>query len=275
MDPFDITKAAQIYSSISVVLAGFSFAVLMYVIQSNEKFSRETSGDAERGLTFIALTFLGNVVIAVLWAMISGEPSGKMRPEIEGFVATLLFASNTPLTFQAVTLFIAATRRTSLVRLFRWTYLFTIMMATVFIVVNVAYLHAEIQAGSNGYPQPLSALHSVYGKSLIAFLAIVFLSAGLSQMPRLRFKIATEKMFIAFTYAWLAGGLALVTFFAWVSMGEPDTIVSINWLYVLAFFWSLFNGWATIFTPGVTKVSGRRSASQPEDADRKTFHPNS
>jgi hypothetical protein len=164
-----------------------------------------------------------------------------MRPEILGFVATLLFAGNTPLTFQAVAFFVAATRRTRMVRLFRWIYLFTIMMASILIIVNVAFLHAEIQAmPKNAEPQPLRALNSVYGRSLILFLVIILLLAWLANllynqaraaMPsgdvreyfsrmtlRLRVGIAANTTFQAFMFAWLGGGLALVVFFAWVSI---------------------------------------------------------
>ena len=284
MDLFDITKAAQTYSSISVVLAGFSFAVLMYVIQSTGSLSEETStDDADKGLTLIALTFLGNIVIAVLWGMVSGEPSRKMRPEILGFVATLLFASNTPLTFQAVALFVAASGRTRLVRLFRWIYLFTIMMAAIFIIENVAFLHAEIQAvPKKADPQPLHALNSVYGQYLIVFLAIILLLAWLVNLSykqtlddacehrsrmtlRRRVGIAASTTFKAFTFAWLGGGLVLVTFFAWVSMWKPDTIVPIGWIYALAFFCSLFNGWAVTFTP-------RSKRQRSDDRGSRTRH---
>jgi hypothetical protein len=278
MDPFDITKAAQAYSSLTVVLAGFSFAVLMYVVQSSGRHSHEESLDAEKGLALIALTFLGNVAIGVLWAEISGERSQTMRPEILGFVATLLFANNTPLTFQAVALFVAATGRTHLLRLFRWTYLFTIMMAAVFVIVNVIFIHADIHNITTGASdEPLYAVSSPYAKYFLAFVPIILLLAWLvnlcynharaiesfndniatpSRMTiRRRVGEAAANTFKGFTYAWLASSLAFVIFFAWVSMQSPQVTLPISWIYVLALFWLLITGWAMVFTPGVNRVT--------------------
>lgn len=280
MDSFDITKAAQAYSNITVVLAGFSFAILMYVVQSSGR--SEESPDAEKGLALIALTFLGNVAIAVLWGMVSGEQYQKMRPEILGFVATLLFANNTPLTFKAVALSVAATGRTRLLRLFRWTYLFTIMMAGVFVIVNVFFIHTEIHnvtTGASG--RPLYALKSLYGKFLVVFVPIVLLLAWLvnlccnharatmsfngNRVPsspmtfRLRVGMATTRTFPAFTFVWLAGSLAFIIFFAWISIQPINVTLPISWIYVLALCWLLITGWAMVFTPGVTRVNSTGS----------------
>jgi hypothetical protein len=277
MDPFDITKAAQTYSSITAVLAGFSFAVLMYVVQSSGRSSDEESADAEKGLSLIALTFLGNVAIAVLWGMVSGELYKTMRPEILGFVATLLFANNAPLTFQAVAFFVAATGHTRLLRLFRWTYLFTIMMAAVFVIVNVMFLHTNIHNVTTGASDlPLYALNSPYAKFLVVLVPVVLLLAWLvnlccnhvrttesfngNRLPpsrvtlRLRVGRAATRTFPTFTFAWLASSSAFVIFFAWVSMQSPNVTLPISWIYVLALFWLLITGWAVVFTPGATRV---------------------
>jgi len=247
MDPFDITKAASTYSNIAVVLAGFSFAVLMYVIQSSGGRSHEESNDAERGLALIALTFLGNVAIAVLWAMVSGEPSQMMRPETLGFVATLLFANNTPLTFQAVAFFVAATGNTSLLRLFRWVYLFTVMMAAIFVIVNVAFIHTYIHNASTGACElPFDAFgNSLYGRCLTLLVPLGLFVAWLLNLYSNRVRVT----FSAFTFAWLASSLAFVVFFAWVSMQSPGVILPVGWIYVLALFWLLITGWAVVFTP--------------------------
>jgi hypothetical protein len=262
MDPFDITKAAQAYSNITVVLAGFSFAVLMYVVQSSGHRSHEESPDAEKGLALIALTFLGNVAIAVLWGMVSGEQYQRMRPEMLGFVATLLFANNAPLTFQAVAFFVAATGRTSLLRLFRWTYLFTIMMAVVFVIVNVLFIHTEIHNVATGASDlPLYALNSLHAKSLIVFMPVVLLFAWLVNIC---YNHAAAKTFPAFTFAWLVSSSAFIIFFAWVSVQPPQFTLPLSWIYGLALLWLLITGWAMVFTPGVTRLTevkgGQRGA---------------
>lgn len=267
MDPFDITKAAQSYSSITVVLAGFSFAILMYVIQSSGGSSPEDSpNDAEKGLTLIALTFLGNVALSVLWGMVSGDKYQKMRPEMLGFVATLLFANNAPLTFQAVAFFVAATGRNHLLRLFRWVYLFTVMMASVFVIVNVVIIHTEIHNfEKDAHDLPLWALtHSLYAKSLVVFVPIVLLLAWLVNIRSNRAGATMSSKgnrvkdpFLLFTYACLANGVIFVVFFACVSTQDPDFFLPVSWLYILAIFWLMLTGWAVVFTPGVTRATKR------------------
>jgi hypothetical protein len=264
MDPFDITKAAQSYSSIAAVLAGFSFVILMYVVQSSGGSSSEDSpDDAEKGLALIALTFLGNVVLSFLWGMVSGDKYQEMRPEMLGFVATLLFANNAPLTFQAVALFVAATGRTHLLRLFRWVYLFSVMMAAVFVIVNVVIIHTEIHnVMTNARDFPLWALtHSLYAKSLVVFVPIVLLLAWLVNIYSNHAGTTVSKdnrgqgPFRLFTFAWLANSVAFVIAFAYISIQPPDFFLPIGWLYVFAVFYLLLAGWAVAFTPRVTRVT--------------------
>jgi hypothetical protein len=264
MDPFDITKAAQSYSNIAVVLAGFSFVILMYVVQSSGGNSPEDSpDDAEKGLALIALTFLGNIALSFLWGMVSGDQYQRMRPEMLGLVATLLFANTAPLTFQAVAFFVAATGRSHLLRLFRWCYLFTVMMAAVFVIVNVVIIHTEIHNFvTNAHDLPLWALtHSPYAKSLVVFVLIVLLLAWLVNNCSNRTSAAASKVnrvqgtFRLFTFAWLANGVIFVIVFACISTQSPNFRLPINLLYVFAVFWLLLAGWAMVFTPGVTRVT--------------------
>jgi hypothetical protein len=164
-----------------------------------------------------------------------------------------MFANNTPLTFQAVAFFVASTGHTSLLRLFRWIYLFTVMMAAVFVIVNVAFIHTEIHntwAGAHDFPS-YALIHSLYGKFLAVLVPIGLLLAWLLNIYSNRAHLT----FSAFTFTWLASSLAFVVFFACVSMQPPGVVLPISLIYVLALFWLLITGWAVIFTPGATRVT--------------------
>ena len=71
----DITQAASSYSAVAGILAGFGFAVLVFLV---ERLSPEdqagTADDATlRALVLLGITFLGNVLVSFFWAVIAGE----------------------------------------------------------------------------------------------------------------------------------------------------------------------------------------------------------
>ncbi len=136
---FDIAQAAQGYSQLGGIMAGFSFAVLVWLVDRLNLKDEDTKVDTLviRALVFLGVTFLGNLLVSFFWALISGEPhSDANRPQSLAYIASWQMALLAPLTMQAMALVVASTGSGYAVSIFRRIYGVTA-------VVSLAFLWTE------------------------------------------------------------------------------------------------------------------------------------
>lgn len=95
---FDITKASGYYSQMAGVLAGFAFAAIIFLIQSqplgqlNQQLSQQRRANLQKVLTCFIAAFLGLVISTFLYAVVSGEEVMAPRAMTLGFLSSIAFS---------------------------------------------------------------------------------------------------------------------------------------------------------------------------------------
>jgi hypothetical protein len=91
---FDITKASGYYSQMAGVLAGFAFAAIILLIQSQPlgQPNQQQRANLQKVLISFITAFLGLVITTFLYAVVSGEEVMAPRAMTLGFVSSIAFS---------------------------------------------------------------------------------------------------------------------------------------------------------------------------------------
>lgn len=249
---FDITQAAQSYSAIAGILAGFAFAILVWLIErliDVKDRNPEIESFIRQALIFLGITFFSNVITAVLWALISGETDPNTnRPTVLSFFATLNFALVSPLTIASIIFVLAATQIRRVIPIFRWLFFFGAAVGSFYLWITTTDL-LVIQARSDiltVLQENTWWLMAIILVTMVMFLVGYSINRGSIKMI---FRWPLEVSFDRFVKTWLLATLLSTVGFGIVAVLEPDRYLPL-WLILGAnFFWAILMGWAITFLP--------------------------
>lgn len=247
---YDVTVAAQSYSQAASIVAGFAFMILVWLVESLHRRRDEgesVNGQTERALTFLAITFMANLMAALLWSVISGEAKAvASRPGILNFFVVLNFTLAAPLMFEALVFFLASAEVSQVIPLFRRVFF-----------ANVAIGLAFQWISTRGLLQALDRTREVVATNAMIFavllpltVAIVLAGGIVSARPRHnRFGLNTSASFSGFSTAWLAAILVTSLAFGLVMAGGPDVGLAKWAVWACNLAWAGLMAWAMAFLP--------------------------
>ncbi len=246
---FDITAAAASYSAVAALIAGFAFAVLVWIVERRASVGTD-AGDGnllDEALVFLALAFVGNVLVAFMWALISGEANIETnRPSLLSFIAGLIFSMIVPLTMQSMVYVVATTHSQRVIGLFRRIF-FTST------IIGLAFQWTS----SMGYVATLdrtlgvATMHPVFFGAVGPASFLILLAGGLiSRRDRsTRFGLSSNRSFDWYVSVWLAAMLVMAVGFGYVSAAPPDATIPL-WLAGTAnIYWAIQVAWGILFLP--------------------------
>lgn len=248
---FDIAAAANGYSQLCGILAGFSFAVLVWLVERLNLKDANTEEDilVIRALVFLGITFLGNLLVCFFWALVSGEAKSEAnRPQTLAYIATWLMAMLGPMTMEAITLVIATTGSRYAVTLFRRIFFVTTLIGLAFLWTETTGIHM-VYAGAQGElkrePLPLTL-----GITQVVTYVIVLAGFALSTRPATRrFGLDTEGSFANYTTAFLGAILIAALTFANIAVASPNIMLYQITFIVANLSWASVTAWSCGFLP--------------------------
>ena len=259
---FDVTLAAQAYSEIAGTLAGFSFAILVWLVERLQSGSDKLNTNdylTRQALTFLGVTFIANLVTAVLWALVSGEtdPSSS-RPTVLSFFATLNFALIAPLTMETIVFVIASTKNWQIVVLFRKVFFASVIIGWFYLFITTTDL-ITIQENSLN-------IHQTIGEHLLFFaslplIGLLFLGGRWLNNREVPNKLVRshENSFEKFISALLSFIVFVAISFGIVAALDRHRILPLWMIFSLNVLWSVLMGWAIFFLPTKSDVLDRYS----------------
>lgn len=142
---FDVSKAANMYSQLAGVLAGFAFAAIMLLLSRQHR--RESPSPANEATehqedtlfaTALACAFLGLVASSALYAVLSAEVGCGL---VQGRAASSMVLAGVAFAFSIYTLFFAAVQLVSAVSLgAHFRFIVSVVAPPIFILFVVASL---------------------------------------------------------------------------------------------------------------------------------------
>jgi hypothetical protein len=249
---FDITRAAEPYSAVAGIIAGFAFAVLVWLVERLDPFDEDTHADTltVRALVFLGITFLGSTLVAFFWALISGETNlDSNRPGILSYIAGWYFSLIAPLTIEAMVFVVASARAPRITGFFR-----RIFFAA--LIVSLSFQWAStlgLMATQTRAPDVIGA-NAGFVLSLLAASAALILGANW-----IRFKSTTggirldvEASFSQFVWLWLAIILVGAVAFGVISISQSPLVLPELVIGIANLAWAFLMSWASLFLPGET-----------------------
>jgi hypothetical protein len=247
---YDVTVAAQSFAQVASILCGFAFVILVWLVDNVQRRQREgepSDGQTERALIFLVVTFMANLIAAVMWALISGEAGAESsRPGTLNFFVVSNFTLAAPLTFEAMAFFLASAQVRRVIPIFREVFFASVIIGGAFQWVN-----------TRGVLQVLDRCRDVYQGNAAVFTVllpltiIIVLIGGIlsTRAKHSRLGLNTEASFASFNTAWLAAILASSIAFGLITAGGPDAAVAKGVIWVSNLAWAGLMAWAMIFLP--------------------------
>ncbi|MDX1933705.1 MAG: hypothetical protein SFU56_13995 [Capsulimonadales bacterium] len=241
----DITKAAAGYSQLSGIMAGFSFAVLVWVVERLNTRDDNLQEDilVIRALVYLGITFLGNLVDSFFWALLSGVQSlDSPQVGILAHISAWQMAQLAPLTMQAMTLVVSTAGSRYAVTLFRRLFFVTALIGAAF---TWTHTYAVIQRYS------ASPAMMPYMPVCVALFAALLLGGFLlSGRPSgQRFGADTEASFSRFVSISLVGTLLAGVAFAWATISPSGIPVSQGAIAIANLLWAALVAWSCAYLP--------------------------
>ena len=259
---FDITQAAQAYSAVAGILAGFAFAVLVWLIEHLVELKDKDTGERSDGakqfvkqaLIFLGVTFASNVITAILWALVSGESEpNTTRPTILSFFATLNFALATPLTIASIIFILASTKVRQVIPIFRQVFGVAVVVSSFYLLVTITNIWA-IQARSNSQ---VAFTENLWWLLLFLLVQIVvfFISYLINTkwIGRL-FWWSHDESFNSFVKAWLLAILLSTLGFGYIALLGTNVYLPTWLIFIAVAYWTVLMGWAITFLPSESNV---------------------
>ena len=258
---FDITVSAVTYAQIAGTLAGFVFVILVWLIERFIQLENypETGASYKQALVFLVVTFLANIVVAILWALVSGETEKDVnRPTVLSFFATLNFALAAPLTIETIVFVIASTRIQEVIPIFRRVFGVSVIISLFYVWVTttdllVIQMRSKVQ---DVFQENLWFFSGIFLLTIAPLLAGWFIN---KQAKDTIFKLNRETNFDLFVSVWLFGILSSAVAFGTIAVLEPNRYLPFTLILGMDFLWALLMGWAIIFLPS-TRHSQTSSA---------------
>jgi hypothetical protein len=246
---FDVTVAAESYSAVAGIISGFAFVVLVWLVERITRTDHDAAADllTGRALVIVAITFVANVLVAFMWALISGETRlDSTRPGILSFLAGLNFALVVPLTLEAMVFVVTTTGIRQVLTLFRRIFLTGVIVSLAFqwtSTLGLVETQERTAAALQAHPVFFTLLPALtLGLALAAFV----LSRRATGQ---RFSLDSEASFSRFASVWLAGILVSGVGFGYVSASRVELFLPL-WVVGLAnVLWAVLIGWGMAFLP--------------------------
>jgi hypothetical protein len=243
---FDVTQSADAFSALAGIIAGFAFATLVWLVERIDPEDSAPDAMNSRGLVLLGISFLGNVLIAFLYAIISGQTHPEAgRTDTLSFIAGSGFSLLTVLTIEALVFVVAATNIPWIAELFRRIFSFTVVIAAIFQWSSALALLFGTVVVEN-----LQA--HVVGLGLYSGGSAILLGAGLAignLKPERRYGLISRGGFNILIWLVLYYTLALACIYAYVANGPIDRAFSTRTIGIAMLAWSLLVGWACVFMP--------------------------
>jgi MFS family permease len=258
---FDITKAAQSYSQIAGTLAGFVFAVLILLIERLADAPlrrRRSSSDKyiKEALSFLLVTFVANLVSAILWSLVSGETNPSTnRPRILSLIATLNFALATPLTIQGIIFVVRAMRIKPTITIFRAVFFTSVFIGIFYVfITNMGLISTQIKNSSNTL--------NYSGSNIVALVVSIMLFPVIAYIinasnSRLFYGYIHDQAFTLFVILWVVCILISTILYGWHALQAPNYNLSNTTMITINYVWSILMAYAITFVP--IKSSNLRS----------------
>jgi hypothetical protein len=248
---YDVTVAAQSYSEVAGIIAAFSFAVLVWLVERLYKPEGVEAGlerSTIRALVLLVMTFIGNLLTSLMWAQIAGEvDAASVRTSLLSWLTGLNFGLVVPVMLQSIIFVIASTKAASAIPLFRRIFFASVLLSL-----------GQQWASSIGLLRTLWPSASILGDHLGMLAVCLPLSGGVilagavasRRALERRRELASAKSFSWFISLWLVGAVATVVAFGAVRTIGASTVSMPAWLVGVAnVVWSAILGWALVFLP--------------------------
>lgn len=251
---FDIAQAAQGYSQLGGIMAGFSFAVLVWLVDRLNLKDADTKVDilVIRALVFLGVTFLGNLLVSFFWALISGEThSDANRPQSLAYIASWQMALLAPLTMLSMALVVASTGSGYVVSIFRRIFWVTALVGLAFLWTE-SWGILRVYSGNGGAaisPTPIIATQ------IATFLILVVGFLLSRRPPNRRLRLDTEGSFSNFSSLCLVALTAGAIAFANMAISPPEVRVMESLLCVANIAWTVVIAWSCAFLPTAKSIA--------------------
>jgi hypothetical protein len=252
---FNVAQAAEAYSAVAGIIAGFAFAVLVWMI---DRLDSSDNSEGERtlithALAFLALAFVANVFVAFLWALISGETDlATNRPGILSFIAGLNFSFLAPMTMEAMTFLVAVTNARRVVGLFRRIFFASVLIALAYQWTSTIGLLQTQARNTHVFEENTPFL---LGLATLTYLILIVGGVISGRGSSQRFGLNSEQSFSRFIWVLLFAIFATAIGFGTISVISSDIVVA-SWIIAAAnLSWSILMAWAIIFLPAETAGS--------------------
>ena len=246
---FDITAAAESYSAVAALVAGFAFAVLVWVVEQRASDRTDAQDDEflDEALVFLALAFVGNVLTAFMWALISGEAeAGTQRTSMLSFLSGWIFSMLVPLTMQAMVYVTATTHSQRVIDLFR-----RIFFASALIGLMFQWTSTVGYVATRDTQVAIVAGHPILFYVVAPISVLIIVTAGFRSRGErsIRGLLSDTTSFDRFVSAWLVAAVLVAIGFGYISVGPLDAIIPLWVVGGLSLYWSLQVGWGILFLP--------------------------
>jgi hypothetical protein len=248
---FDVTIAAQSYSEVAGIIAAFSFAALVWLVERLQRQDSTEDGiepSTVRALVLLVMTFVGNVLTSLLWAQVSGElDSFSVRTSLLSWLTGLNFGIVVPVMLQSIIFVTVSTRAAAAIPLFR-----RILFASVLLCLGQQW------ASTTGLLKALSLPETHMQSQQIMFLVCLplsgaFVLAGALASRRAldkRQRLSSDRSFGWFISVWLAAVIITAVAFGMVrSIGGGALQIPVFLIGAANVIWSAILGWALVFLP--------------------------
>lgn len=246
---FSVAAAGEAMSSVAALIAGFSFAVLVWLVERHVHADTDPAADAiiEEALVFLVLTFVGNILAALMWALISGETSVTVtRPGVLNFIAAFIFSMLVPLTLQSMVFVVATTGSFRAINLFRRVFFATLIAGYAFQWTSTAGFVATVDQ-SMGVTSARPVLFFGIGPLTTVMLLVASIISGRGRAAR---RWASSPLsFSNFVSIWLFTMVLCAVTFGYIQASSPNAILPVWVAGVGNVFWAVTVGWATLFLP--------------------------
>jgi hypothetical protein len=248
---FDVAQAGASYSAVAGIIAGFAFAVLVWLVERlrpDEDHAPDNEG-LIRALVFLGISFLGNMLVAFFWALVSGQMNLEAnRTTILSFIAALNFSLFAPLTMEALVFVVATGGSQRAIELFRRIFFLSVIISLAFQWSSTVGL-LEAQARNSSIVQNNGQFFMIM---IPLTILIVLSSASINHVLSGRWKpLDSDNSFSIFIWVWLLTILVSALLFGVVSVSQPTTELPLWLVGLLNIGWAVALGWASLFLPKI------------------------
>lgn len=249
---FNITIAAQSYSQVTGVLAGFGMTIIVLLVDRiiPPDSGQEASPNVQRALALLSYAVMANMVCAVFYGHISGDTTElRIRPLVLGLITNILFVMSIQIMLEALALIVLQRQIPEVAGLRRYL----LFAATIILVMDVMGISVGVlnaQLGHTSFGETIRN-NLTFLLTLLAFLSVPPLMGGILNLNLLntRLRLESTKSFWAFFIVLLVWTLGMVGGFSFVSSFPADQSLSQLSLLIMGGTWSILMGWSLVFIP--------------------------